>query len=41
VAVVVLFLTPPSLAHGAGAWITLGGLAVVALGCWRSVRREY
>lgn len=40
-AVVVVFLTPPSLSHGAGMWISLAGLVTVGLAGWRSVRREY
>lgn len=39
--VVVVFLTPPSLAHGAGMWLTFAGLLTVGLAGWRSVRREY
>lgn len=38
--VVVVFLTPPSLAWGVGMWITLAGLVTVGLAGWRSVRRE-
>jgi len=41
VVLVVVFLTPPSLSHGAGMWVTLAGLVTVGLAGWRSVRREY
>lgn len=37
---VVVFLTPPSLSHGAGTWVSLAGLVTVGLSGWRSVRRE-
>lgn len=39
--IVVVFLTPPSLGHGAGTWITFAGLVAVGMAGWRSVRREY